>query len=511
MKKSWMFKIFSFYLLCITLATTGFGVTDPEQPDESEIRSEDVIKLTVEDAILLALENNQSLKVERINPLIQETYEEQERAEFDPLLSGEITGSKGKGRRVSTSGRIYENTVTRTDTDVSVSRFFPSGTRIGVDVTMNRLYSDLSPDEHSSRLGLTITQALLQGRGIDVNLATLRQARLDTEISEYELRGFTEALIAEVEKTYWDYYLAQRQADIYVESLKLSEQQLRETEERVRIGVLAEAEITAAQAEMALRREGLINARSVMEKTRLNLLRLLNPPGANFWNRKILLLDQPAVPEMKLDPVESHVAVALRMRAELNQARLGIQRGDLEIVKTKNGLLPKMDLFITFGKTGYAESFNRSLENLDNDYYDVSAGIKFELPIRNRSAHASYRQATLSRQQVQDALEKLAQLVEVDVRSIYIEVNRAKEQISATEATRKLQEEKLRIETEKYGVGRSTMFLVAQAQRDFVASQVSEVQSVVNYLKSLIELYRLEGSLLERRGILTSDNEPAGL
>ena len=99
----------------------------------------------------------------------------------------------------------------------------------------------------------------------------------------------------------------------------------------------------------------------------------------------------------------------------------------------------------------------------------------------------------------------------MDVRTAYIEVNRAKKQISATIATRKLQEEKLRIETEKFRVGRSTMFLVAQAQRDLLFSQISEIEAVVNYLKALVELHRLEGSLLERRGIIAPGREPVSV
>ena len=42
---------------------------------------------------------------------------------------------------------------------------------------------------------------------------------------------------------------------------------------------------------------------------------------------------------------------------------------------------------------------------------------------------------------------------------------------------------------------------MAQAQRDLLASQIAEVQAVVNQLSALTALYRLDGSLLERRGI----------
>jgi outer membrane protein TolC len=293
--------------------------------------------------------------------------------------------------------------------------------------------------------------------------------------------------------------------------MKLAQQQLRETEEIIKVGRMAETEIAAAEAEIALRRQNLINARSTMATTRLRLLRLLNPPDSNFWKRDIFLLDQPTVPEVELDVVNSHVKVALRMRPDLNQARLGVQLGNLEIVRTKNGLLPKMDLFITLGKTGFADSFGSSVSDITGDNYDFLTGIRFEYPLRNRNPRARHDRALVSRDQAVEAVGNLAQLVDLDVRTAYIEVNRSTEQINASRATRQLQEEKLRVETEKFRVGRSTNFLVAQAQRDLVVSQLSEIRAVVNYLKALVGLHRLEGSLLERRGIMAPGREPVGL
>ena len=183
-------------------------------------------------------------------------------------------------------------------------------------------------------------------------------------------------------------------------------------------------------------------------------------------------------------------------------------RDDLELVRTKNGLLPLMDLFVNLGKSGYADSFHDSVSNIDEDSYDVLGGVQFQYPFWNREAKARHQRAQLSREQSEKALENLSQLVEVDVRTAYIEVNRSKQQIAASTATRRFNEEKLRIETEKFRVGRSTSFLVAQAQRDLLVSRIAEVQAVANYLTALVDLYQQDGSLLERRGISAPGREP---
>jgi outer membrane protein len=165
-------------------------------------------------------------------------------------------------------------------------------------------------------------------------------------------------------------------------------------------------------------------------------------------------------------------------------------------------------VFITLGKTGYADSFGRSVRDMDGDSYDIGAGLLLEFPVINRKARSQFNASMLGLSQAEEAVNNLDQIVQVDVRSAYIEVARAKEQIAATGATMTFQEEKARIEAEKFRVGKSTSLLVAQAQRDLLSSRISEIQAIANYLKALIDLYRLEGSLLERRGILAPGSKP---
>lgn len=485
--------------------------TDPQEvrgaAATATVPSDGPLTITVPEAILMALENNRALSVERLNPSILRTFEEEQRAVFDPVATA--APFYLRQREPQTAGD--DTTTSDTVLGAGVAQLLPTGTDIAVDLTTVRETSDLLSDRYVTRLGLSVNQALLRGAGLDVNLAAVRQARLDVLASQYELRGFAESLVALTEETCWQYVLAQREIEIVTDSLQLAEQQLAETRERINVGKLAETELAAAETQVALRRESLINARSRLATTRLQLLRLLNPAESDPWNREIVLDYKPGVPQVELDPVEVYVDVAMRMRPDLNQARLGVRRGDLELVTTKNGLLPRMDLFITLGKSSYADSFGRSYGHIARDGYDVLAGLSFEYPPANRAAKARQRRAVTSREQAAKAVENLAQLIQVDVRSAYIEVGRASEQVTATAATRRLQEETLRAETEKFRVGKSTSFLVAQAQRDLLVSQIAEVQAMVSYLTALIDLHRQQGALLERRGITAPGAMPVNL
>lgn len=494
--------VFAVALLCASL-----------RADVSDLQQAEPLKIDIQRAIMMAMENNRSFIVQKMSPDIARTAEDEERAVFDSVLTGQASKKRAVADRLSRAGSGIESSIQDTATGtISLEKLFPSGTTLGLDASSSYTDSSLYSDTFvSNRLGASVTQSLLQGHDVRVNMASVHQAEIDTQISEYELRGFTEALVQSVEEGFWNYALTRRQIEIYTNSLSLAEQQMEEAQERIKIGALAETELAAAKAEVALRRENLINSRSNATIARLNLLRLLNPSDTIDWNTDIVLDYMTTLPDVPLDPVEYHVEVAMKMRPDLNQARLLIRRGELDVVRTRNGLLPRLDAFITYGKTGYARTFSEANDDLDERSYDVEAGLLFEFPAGNRAAKARHSRAVISKQQSIKALENLVQLAQVDVRTAYVEVERTREQITATAATRESQEEKLRVETEKFRVGKSTSLLVAQSQRDLVASQIAEVQVVVNYVKALVSLYQLEGSLLHRRGLSAPGDEPVEL
>ena len=463
----------------------------------TQVAAPALLKVTVTDAILLSLENNRSLLVQRLTPAVQQTFEEQERSVFDPELNATISAGRTNAERLARSGSETEAyTTNQAESSIILEQYFPSGTTLFLEADAAMEDSSLYDDRfYETRLGMTVSQALLRGYGSGPNLARLRQARLDTRITEYELRGFTAFLVAEVEQTYWDYALAKRQIEIVQESLKVARQQLDETRELIVVGRLAKAELAAVQAEVAAQEQALIEARANKEAIRLRLLRLLNPVGTNIWELEVDLIHQPKIPKIQLEGVEQHVAVARRMSPALNEARLRIERGDLELVKTRRGLLPLMDL-------------GRSITSMDNGGYDAEVGLSFQYPFFNRNAKARHRRAQLDRDQSRAALDNLSQIVEVDVRTAYIEVERTRQQIDASSVTRQFDEEKLRIETEKLRVGKSTSFLVAQAQRDLLVSRIAEVRALASYLQALTDLYRQDGSLLLRRRIQAPGGQP---
>ena len=345
------------------------GEPDKEKETRASIPLSGPLQISLNDAILSTMENNPSLIVERFNPPILNTFTDEEEAVFDPILGGGVSLERNDTERPSSFRSSTEDSTTDVYRGaISLKEYFPTGTFVELEISGDVADADTYEDPFAkSRVGLSVTQSLLRGYGSEVNMARIKQSKIETAISLYELRGFSETLVAQVENAYWDYALAQRQIEIVEESLKIASQQLMETEEMIRVGAMAEAELAAVQAEVAAQKQALINAKSALESNRILLLRLLNPPGDSLWSREITIVRPPALPDAELGEIEEHVAVAKRMRPEINQAKLDIQREELEVVRTKNGMLPVMDLFINLGKTVNAEYFSVDLEDLTGD------------------------------------------------------------------------------------------------------------------------------------------------
>lgn len=483
-----------FLLLCLSAL--------PSRAQSSVSGEGPVLQLAVEEVALQVLRNNRDLQVRQYTPLIVGTFEQLERGVFDPEVFAELEYAEERATETARStGSSYEVEGEDHALAAGLRQTLPTGTTVQVGVEQARSISNRAPEQQEARIGLSVTQALLQGFGPAVNLAGVRQAELGTVASRYELRAFTEALLAEAETAYWNYVLAAQQIAIFESSLEVARRQRDETELRIEVGVLAEVEGAAARAEVARREQALIEARSELEERRLRLLRLLNPAGDDSFKQRIVPLSEPRTEAARLTDLDERLQLAEKLRPELNEARLRLQQRNLETVVTRNGLLPRLDFFLALGKTGYADSFADSFRELDGNTYDLSVGLSLSQSLGNRSAKARNQAAQFSQQQAEQAVASLRQLVSLDVHLAANELERTRQQIAASAVTRALQEQTLAAEQERFEAGSSTSLLVSQAQRDLLISQIAEVRAIFNYRIARVNLFLAEGSLLERRGI----------
>jgi outer membrane protein TolC len=466
-------------LLALLLAA---GLAAAEAPPAAQ-------PLSVSEAVLLVLARNGDLAVQRFTRDAVATGVDQAKAAFDPALSAAASRTR---RDDPLAGET-----TTDDLSGSVTEHLPTGT----DVTLSGASTRSDPAvgaAWSSRAGLGVTQALLQGRSLSANLASVGRARFDLRISDQELRGLAIALAAEAEDAYWNLVLAVRRGAIVAQAVTVAERQAADTAERIRLGQTAQAEQVAADAELAARRQARLDAEAAVEQAQLALLRL----AAADWDTRFApttgvdaALEEPLA-------LADHLALAAGLRSDLRQARLQRERGELDVVETRNGLLPRLDVFATLGRTGYSDSFGGSLPfSGGDDGSDVTVGLRFAQVIGNRGPEATARRAAIDVRRLDEALANQLRLAQFDVRSAHLEARRAAAAIAAAQATARLRAETVRTVRAQAVVGRATSLQVAQAERDLLEAELAAAQAEVAAHTALTALYRQDGSLLQRRGI----------
>jgi len=460
-------------------------------------------------AVCQSLEANQSLRVDRLRPEISNTGIEAAEGEFDTVLEGAV--GYGSSRRSTLGPRSNEGPDNRED-DIAVSRNFdydigvrgrmPTGTNYSLNFSGNRNSTNRTNPFFSNDLNLNITQNLLRGAGCDVNLISVWTAQNDFVISLYQLQNTLINLVTDVQMAYWDVYLAYQTMEIRRKAYQVAREQRERTEEFVRVGRSAPLDALAAQAEEASRVSDIINAIANLKQRQLVLLRLINPENLSTgWRSLVFPNEEPILPTERLVP-EDRVKLARYYRPDLRQAQIDLANGELEVYRTANGMLPQLDFVISGGLSGVGDSQMDSLSRtVDYDTRNYQLGFQFSYPLQNRTARASHRRATFQKMLAEEAVRNFCQIIDVDVRTAILEIERTSRLIYSTKVTEELRRKQLEAETEKFRVGRSTQIEVSQAQRDYVQAQLDRVTAEVANINAYLELYRVEGTALQRRGI----------
>jgi outer membrane protein len=477
------------------IETFEFTLENPPDPVPLADNPAQDLALSIEQAVMQALAHNQDLKIRQLGPVIAGAFEQMEKGRFDP----EMFAALGVSREAATNLASGDTAVT---TAAGIRQRLPTGTTLAAEAAHEQDRASRTADPDKTRVTLSMTQALLQGRGPAGGLVAIQQSELETGASIHELTAFVQALVAETEIAYWRYVLARQEHAIVEQSLAVSKKQQTDVQHQIDVGVLPRNERAAVQSEVARREQALIDSANQVETFRLTLLHLMNPGVTGHLDRLVLPASDPAIDPDPVADIKDRTELAMTLRPDLAEARLRMQQYRLETIVTRNGMLPRLDFFMDLGIAGFSRRSSDALKALDNGDIELFAGLSLSRFIGNRPARSRHQAALATRQQAMEALENLGRTIQLDVRLAVNEIERARQQIHASRVTRRSEEQTVQAEIERFNVGAGTALLVAQAQRDLLISQIAEVRAVINYRIARIRLFLAEGSLLARRGIV---------
>ena len=449
--------------------------------------------------------------------------------QYDPAISGSVLAqhqsTPESNQAVAATSVLTNNT---TSGSIGLTQGFSPGTFI------NAGFNSLTQDTNSSRntynpfvssnLGITVTQPLLRGFGPSVNRRWIRVAQNNEKVTDLLFRQQAIETISGIVRLYYDMVSLLDDVEVKRQTLATAQRLYEDNRSKVEQGTLAPIELVRAQAQVAAAQQDLANSDGYARQQELLVKTLLSRRGTT----DPALREARVVPTTPIDipvsrdttPPQEYVDTAYRLRPELQEAGLQVENAQIGMKGTRNAMLPELDLVGTAQNSGLAGQanplagvtnpvdpalvggFGGSLEQiLRRNYPSYAIGINLTLPLRNRIAEADYIRDETQLRQYQIRTQQLQNQIRLEVESAIIALNQARAAYEAAVEARKLQEQSLEIENEKFANGLSTNFLILQYQSYVAQARSTEVAARGAYAKAMTTLEKATGRTLENHNI----------
>ncbi len=491
--------------------------TSPAAGSSQGAEAAGTLRLTVDEAVKMALDRNIDLSAARLDPRISDAEVAAAEGAFRPVFStgvqrnseldppanfltpvpthsAAVTSSVGLGQTLPWLGTSYNlswNAV-HTSTDSFLSTYNPLV---------------------QSGLALNVSQPLVRNLKIDYARRQLATSQIDRQIATTRLHESEVHTAADVKRAYWNFVSARANVDARKATLDLAEELVRVNKAKVDVGQSPPLDLVSAQAEVAADQEQLIIAQTAVKQVEDQLRMLIfDTSDRAVWAVTIDPVDAPPL-GLAAPDLDAAVTNALENRADLVRARKDIDNAQVDVKFTANQRLPDVRVNASYlanglGGTevlraggfpgtivgpGAVTGFGSVVDQVFTGQYRTwGVGVSVNYPIGRTTEQANYARAQLEHRQAAERLKSAESHAIQQVRDAWRQVEMNAKRIDTARAARELAEQRLDAERKRYDVGMSTSFLVIQAQRDLAQARTNEVAATLAYDLALVDFDALQ-------------------
>jgi len=511
--------------------STGLQTPATAQPGASS-DTRTAVALTLDDAVKFALDRNLDIAVQRLNPEINDIAYASIKSVYHPSLTSTIAaqsqsnpansaiaGSNTPGAAINTTLDTYNGGIAQSIPWGGGSATIALNNNRNTTTSLNTLFNPYFNTNWSA----SYTQPLIRNFSTDATRRQLNVTKINRDISDVQLRATITNTVSNVRNAYWDYVFAVQSVDVARQSLELADRLVRDNQTRVEVGTMAPIDVVQAQSQAATARQNLVGAQSTMRTAELVLKRLIVGGTSDpNWNVRLDPVDRPDFTPQTFD-IEAAVRRALSERTDLEIAKKNIEANDVTLKYLVDQMRPQADVLATYGVVGLGgtqlvkapgSSVNSSpigfvpggyMDALSplfrNDFPRWTVQLNFSYPLGVSAQEANVARARVQMNQIQAQTKQIELQVATDVTNAVLTAQSNTERVQAAQAARELAQKQLEAEQSKFEVGMSTNYNVIQSQRDLATAQNNELQAILNYRKSLVELERLQQTTLQNLNI----------
>ena len=430
----------------------------PTRPEEVRLRG--VQPITLQQAIELAIRNNRSLQVVKLQESNNAVREAE--AELFPTLS--VQANVTRSESASASLQIREQEEQQQQLPDFLQRQLGTALNRGFNATANLNYNIFTSGGRPARIRAAREQ--------------LRSDQLQTEITR-------EQLILDVSSDYYDLQEADENVRIRLASVRNAEASLRDTQALERAGLGTRFDVLRAEVQLANEVQSLTNARAAQFQRRRQLVQRLSLPA---WV-DLAAADPVLEAGAWTLPLDETIVLALRCRAELPQQLSQREVSEQQRRAALSALGPTLSVTAQYQlQEDFTDTFR------PGDGYSVGAGLQWDLfdgglaIARARRAESNMR---IAETRFADASNQIRQQVE----TAYSNLRSNFENIATTRRAVEQAREALRLARLRFQAGVGTQTDVINAENDLTRAEGNAVTAIIGYNRAFASLRRAISNL----------------
>ncbi|HZY98158.1 MAG TPA: TolC family protein [Candidatus Baltobacteraceae bacterium] len=411
-----------------------------------------------------------------------------------------------------------------------------SGTTYQAGIQQSRTYNNTSLNLYDpyylASLNLSVTQPLLRNFGMNAAKRQYKLSFVNADATSAQALVDASNTISQVEDAYWNLVSAWRNVAIQEAALKDAVAQQGSNVRLAKHGAAAPIDAVESSTQVAQFQDQVFSALQNVSELQNQLKGLVvTDPADPIWMANLVptssVLQLPSAADLG-----TIIAVANKNRPEVRQAIDKRQQADIDRAYARNQSLPQADVTAQYMSNGFAGLLApippflnticaagggsscptpppQTQGTMAYAYHNLWAGLfptfnvnfTVSFPLQNDVANGLKGQAAEEQHQADVLQEGVAERISFEARNALQSYQSAVSRLNAARQGREAAGQVYESELRKFHNGASTTFLVLQRQVELNQARGRELLAQTDLNKSVVELDRVEGTILANNGV----------
>ena len=466
--------------------------------------------LSLKSYLDLVMANNTDVSIQRLTIERSQNNLLGSFSDFDPSIGMNLLHRRVQSTDTTTEQGVSISKVLNQTGDLTYSQLLSTGQSVSAGFNLSKTVSNASNIRLNPNLGagmsFGITQQLLKGRALDIVRIKITTARINLRTTVLSNRDQMMTYVQNAESAYWDVLGARDSLRVAEAALALQQISMDRSNKMLELGAMAELDIYQPRAQLEQSRIQVSQAKFSLMRYEDALRRQMGADLDPAVRRLPLELTEAVAPPEDTTVLDREALVqkALSSRPDLARAVLALQLDDLNVKQSINSLRPSAGLTANYSTKGndvlgFTNAFSTVFAR-DNPTYSLS--LRVALPLHDRGAAANLANSLLSKKSDTLTVRRTEEQVRLDVLNAVTALESSREQVNLAKILRDLAKQDQESWQKKFDLGTTEMYFVLDAQNRLAVAESNLSNAYITYHRNELNLQRVTGELLERRGIV---------